>query len=266
MYSAPTYLDDIIAYHRARASRDTRVYQDRIEGMFYEGPSFFDALNNAANPNVKLIAEIKRRSPSKGWLNEHLDPVALSRIYQRADAAAISVLTDEPYFSGSLEDLVDIHNNVTLPLLRKDFTISPNDVLDAVEVGASAVLLIVAALSDVELALLYTVAHECSLDCLVEVHDAHEMARARHLGANIIGINQRNLHTFDVDPGLAASLAASLPPGVLAVAESGMGAKSDVVAAARAGFDAVLVGEALVKSVDPLPLVLEFASVPRLGR
>jgi indole-3-glycerol phosphate synthase len=215
---------------------------------------------------VKVIAEIKRKSPSKGWINEHLDPVGLARAYESGGASAISVLTDEQYFAGSARDVIAVRSATKLPLLRKDFTVSENDVLDAAAMGAAAVLLIVAVLSDQELVRFLDLAHRCCLDALVEVHDETEAQRARDVGASIIGVNQRDLKSFNVDPARAAAVGESLGTDVLCVAESGFTSVADVQNAARVGFDAVLVGEAFVSSKDPAGLVHDFASVTRSAR
>ncbi len=211
---------------------------------------------------MKVIAEVKRRSPSKGWIDADLDPASLARSYESGGASAISVLTDERFFSGSTEDVAVVRANTTLPILRKDFTVCENDVLDAVQMGASAVLLIVAALSDTELHDLLSLCVRCNIDALVEVHDEAEAHRALSAGASIIGVNQRDLRSFDVDARRAEALSASLH-GVLKVAESGLTTLEDVQRASEAGFDAVLVGEAFVRANDPQGLVRAFASVER---
>ena len=259
---AGTYLDDIMAYHRARVARDEREWRERLDDIYYRGPTLRDALG-ARDTVVKVIAEVKRRSPSQGWIDEDLDAVDLARQYQRGAASAISVLTDEPHFAGSSRDLAEVHEAVDLPILRKDFTVSANDVLDAVEMGASAVLLIVAALSDGELAHLVDVSVRCGLDALVEVHDGLDVRRALAVDAAIIGVNQRDLRTFVVDTRRAAEVADLLPSSVLKVAESGIASVEDVRRAADAGFDAVLVGEVFVRANDREAMVREFASVPR---
>jgi indole-3-glycerol phosphate synthase len=258
---APTYLDEIVARHRARAERDTRDWRARVELVELEHPSFLNALRKGASPYIKVIAEIKRRSPSKGWLNEHLDVGAQARLYRDGDAAAISVLTDEEYFSGSLEDLRVARATVSLPLLRKDFTVSENDVLDARDAGASAVLLIVAALSDEELASFLRVSDEVGLDAVVEVHEILELKRAIDAGAKIIGVNQRDLRTFEVDPERAEQLRTEIPRECVSVCESGLRNVSDVERAAKAGFDAILVGESLITSSDPLMTLKSFSLV-----
>jgi indole-3-glycerol phosphate synthase len=191
-----------------------------------------------------------------------LDVPALAASYRDAGACAISVLTDQEFFEGSMDDLIVVRRTVALPVLRKDFTVSENDILDAVEAGASAVLLIVAALSDVELVSFLELTEDCGIDALVEVHDAEEAKRAVDAGSRIIGINQRDLRTFDVDAHRAASVLESLPRDVLTVCESGLSSVEDVENAAQVGFDAVLVGEAFVTSSDPGSLVKAFALVP----
>jgi indole-3-glycerol phosphate synthase len=210
-----------------------------------------------------VIAEIKRKSPSKGWLAPDLDASAFASLYDNAGASAISVLTDTEGFGGSLRDLASVVAATTLPLLRKDFTVAENDILDAFEAGASAILLIVAALSVEELTQFHALATSLGLDALVEVHSVDEALLARDLGATLIGINQRNLHTFAVDTEHAARLASSLGSTCVKVCESGLASVADVVAASSAGFDAVLVGEVFVTSPHPSETVRSFASVPR---
>jgi len=225
-----------------------------------------EALANQMNDCVKVIAEVKRRSPSKGWLNENLDVAALASEYFAGGATAISVLTDTEHFSGAVEDLATVAATVPLPLLRKDFTVSENDVLDAAEMGASAVLLIVSALDDHELVSFLTLAHEVGIDALVEVHDRDEASRALDAGARILGVNQRDLHTFDVDRDRAASVIDSVPSSVITVCESGLRTSEDVVRAANAGFDAVLVGETFVTSDNIVETVHSFSRVPLVSR
>jgi indole-3-glycerol phosphate synthase len=261
-----TYLDDIMLFHRSRAAKDMRVWQDRAADIHYDGPSLLEALRDSTTANVKVIAEVKRRSPSQGWIDEHLDVSQVVNDYQAGGASAISVLTDVPHFAGSNDDLVLASAATTLPILRKDFTVSANDVLDAANMGAAAVLLIVAALTDKELALFSEVAHQCGLDALVEVHDAAEAERALQIGASLIGINQRDLRTFEVNATRAASLINHLPLGVVSVAESGLSSRADVERAAGAGFDAVLVGERFIRSPQRERAVREFSSVPQEPR
>jgi indole-3-glycerol phosphate synthase len=261
-----TYLDEILHHHRARAAADEREWRDRIGDVHEPAPSLFAALSDSANANVKVIAEVKRRSPSKGWLSEGLDVAQLAHAYTDGGATAISVLTDAEHFAGSLEDLVAVRDAVSLPLLRKDFTVSANDVLDAADAGASAVLLIVSALSDEELEEFLGVTHTVGLDAVVEVHDHDQAKRALDCGARIIGVNQRNLHTFEVDRDNAARVIESLPSSVVTVCESGLASPLDVAHAADAGFDAVLVGEAFVTAPRVTEVVRAFSCVPMVNR
>jgi indole-3-glycerol phosphate synthase len=197
-----------------------------------------------------VIAEIKRKSPSKGDINMDLIPEQLAREYELGGASCLSVLTDGPHFAGSVTDLRMARAAVQLPVLRKDFTVCALDVLDARLMGADAVLLIVAALSDRELSQLHALAQEVGLDALVEVHDEMELDRALAVNATCIGVNQRDLHTFHVDPQRAVRLATRIPEGVVAVAESGITGADDARRCAEAGYRAVLVGEHLVRSAD----------------
>lgn len=207
-----------------------------------------------AQDGLQVIAEIKRRSPSAGALAEGIDPPAQALRYVAGGAAAISVLTEPDFFSGSLEDLAAVRHAVDVPILRKDFTVHPVQVWEARVAGADAVLLIVAALSDAALGELLAVAAAAGLDALVEAHTLEEARRAERAGASIIGVNNRDLTTFVTDLSTAESIGGLVQADVL-VAESGV---SDVAGAARmaaAGYDAVLVGEALVKADDPAALV-----------
>lgn len=259
-----TYLDAIIAAHRLRASQDQREWRDRHVPTVTRA-SLRSAIENHRPSGVAVIAEVKRRSPSKGWLAPDLDAAATARLYANAGASGISVLTDEPHFGGSLDDLSAAAAAVGTPLLRKDFTVAPNDVLDAAEHQASAILLIVAALTDDELSSLHTIATDLGLDVLVEVHDEVEARRAVDLGATMIGVNQRDLHTFDVDAERAERVASSLPRDVVAVAESGFSSVAAVSRAASSGFDAVLVGETFVRSAAPGDEVRSYIGHP-IGR
>jgi indole-3-glycerol phosphate synthase len=247
----PTYLDKILAAHREAARADKRDL-DRLEaeaGRRAAPRGFAAALK--ASPDVAVIAEIKRRSPSRGPLAPDLDPALLAQAYAGAGAACLSVLTDAEFFGGSADDLIDARSAVELPVLRKDFTISPADVCDARLMGADAVLLIVAALTAAELDELLGTAERLGLDALVEVHDEAEAEVALAAGADVIGVNQRDLVSFEVDTDRAVRVARSLPGHVVRVAESGVRSRHDVRRLADAGFDAVLVGEALVTAPDP---------------
>ena len=256
---AGTYLDAIEAVHRERAARDQRDWRERRRRVAYDGPRLEDALRRRGR--VTVIAEVKRRSPSKGWLGQHLDPAALASAYVAGGAAAVSVLTDEPHFAGSRADLEAVRAAVAVPLLRKDFTVCENDVLDTAEMGASGVLLIAALLSDDELSRFTSLALDIGLSPLVEVHDAREAEAALAHGARIVGVNQRDLRTFEVNPEHAARVISVIPPDVLRVAESGLRSPDDVAAAGRAGFDAVLVGESFVTAESPERAVRSFARI-----
>ena len=250
---AATYLDRILAAHRAAAEADGRDLDALVEAAAQAPPGrgFAAALEAGAATGVAVIAEVKRRSPSRGDLAPQLDPVELARAYEAGGAACLSVLTDEAFFGGSAADLAAARGAVGVPVLRKDFTVARRDVCDARIMGADAVLLIVAALEDAELADLHALARDIGLDVLVEVHDELELDRALAAGATLVGVNQRDLVTFEVDHARAVRVAAAMPEGVIRVAESGIRGPEDVAALVAAGFDAVLVGESLVTSGDP---------------
>jgi indole-3-glycerol phosphate synthase len=261
-----TYLDRILAAHRARAAGDRRDVTDLLGRAKGLPPvrDFAAALKN--DGGVSVIAEVKRASPSKGALAPDLDAGRLAAAYERGGAAALSVLTDFEFFSGSPEDLQRARAAVALPVLRKDFTVSVADVVDARLMGADAVLLIVAALEPSELAELIAVARSVGLDALVEVHDEQEAGLALEVGATLVGVNQRDLVTFEVDTRRAVRVAAVLPAGVVRVAESGIGSAEDVKPLCDAGFDAVLVGESLVRSLDPEQAVRSLRQKAEVGR
>ncbi len=214
---------------------------------------------------VALIAEVKHASPSRGVLVDPFDPVVLATTYAANGAAAISVLTDARFFQGSLDDLRAVRAAVDVPVLRKDFVIDFYQVYEARAAGADAVLLIVAALDDAQLANLYALARSLDLTALVEVHDEAELDRALHVGARVIGINNRDLHTFNVDLGTTARLAQRVPARVTLVAESGIHRAADVQAMAAAGARAVLVGEAVVQADDTAARVRKLSGVPVKG-
>lgn len=216
--------------------------------------------------HVALLAEVKRRSPSAGSIREDLDPADRAECYARHGAAAVSVLTDGPFFGGSMGDLAAVVARVRVPVLRKDFILDEAQILEARAAGAAAVLLIVRALSEARLGALLGFAAGAGLEALVEVHTAPELAAALAAGARIIGVNSRDLDTLRIDVDAAWSLLASVPPDRVAIAESGMAAVADVERAAAAGADAVLVGTALSAATDPAVQVAAFAGVRRRGR
>ncbi len=251
MAARATYLDEIIARHRSDAVRDSRDLDALVEEARRSGAvrGFAKALRG---PGLSVIAEIKRRSPSKGQLAPvGLDPAVLAKVYEEGGAACLSVLTDEPSFGGSAQDLVLARVAVDLPVIRKDFTVDARDVCDARLMGADAILLIAAALDDDELRRFHDLAATLDMDALVEVHDERELERALAVGATLVGVNQRDLFTFDVDHERALRMASAMPAGVVKVAESGVRGAGDAERLADAGYDAVLVGEHLVTADDP---------------
>jgi indole-3-glycerol phosphate synthase len=199
----------------------------------------------------RIIAECKRRSPSRGVLRAAYDPAAIAASYEEAGAAAISVLTEPAFFDGELDHLRAVRAAVGVPILRKDFVVTAYQIAEAADAGADAVLLIVAALEDAALKALMRAAAEYGLEALVEAHDETEIDRALAAGARIIGVNSRNLHTLEVDPGLPAALAARIPEGVIAVAESGIRDGRAIASLGAAGYRACLIGERLMASDDP---------------
>lgn len=260
-----TYLDRILESHRAAAAADDRDLAELIDAARSLAPTrgFAAALMTAAGDGLAVIAEVKRRSPSKGELAIDLDPAAMGEAYEQGGATALSVLTDADFFGGSAADLGAARAAVTIPVLRKDFTVGARDVCDARLMGADAVLLIVAALDDEELASMHALAAELGLDALVEVHDERELERALAAGASLVGVNQRDLVTFEVDTARAVRVAAGMPSGVLRVAESGIQGPADLPALVDAGFHAVLVGESVVTSGDPGASVAALRAVRR---
>lgn len=213
-----------------------------------ERPRFADAL--AGSGGVRIIAEIKKASPSKGVIREDFDPVELARIYEAEGAAAISVLTDQRFFQGSLDHLDAVRRSVTLPLLRKEFIIDPYQVLEAKVHGADGILLIVAALERQELAALLRMAGELGLDALVEVHTEEELEVALDAGAALIGINNRDLNTFQTSLETTERLAARIPTGIVIVSESGISTPQDLQYLESLGVHAALIGEALTRERD----------------
>ena len=248
-----TYLDRILEQHRTAAAADAEPIEDLLDqARAQPAPRGYRSnLVDGSSSELAVIAEVKRRSPSKGDLAIELDPANLAMAYARGGAACLSVLTDAQWFGGSAEDLRQAREAVALPVLRKDFTVDPRDVARARIMGADAVLLIAAALDDNELTDFHAIAGELQLDTLVEVHDEAELERAMRIGADLIGVNQRDLVTFEVDTDRAVRVGASMPDGVIRVAESGISGPDDARRLAEAGFHAVLVGEALVLSGDP---------------
>ena len=244
------YLDKILAQHREVAEADSRDLDALIEtSLSAPAPrGFASRLRQDSTNNLAVIAEIKRRSPSRGSLNSELDPTLIAQSYEEGGASCLSVLTDADFFGGSVSDLQQARLSVNLPVLRKDFTVSRHDICDARIMGADCVLLIAAALSKSELTEFFKFSIELGLDALVEVHDEPELTLAIENGATLIGVNQRDLHTFQVDHQRAVRMAAMIPTNVVRVAESGVKTRDDARSLRDAGYDAVLVGESLVTS------------------
>jgi indole-3-glycerol phosphate synthase len=246
-----TYLDRILERHRELAAADDRPL-DELIALARSLPAprgFADALR--ADGPLHVISEIKRRSPSKGDLNIDLDPAAMAATYERGGASCLSVLTDVEFFGGSVADLQAARAACALPVIRKDFTVSLRDVCDTRIMGADAVLLIAAALTRDELVEMHALAVSIGLDVLVEIHDERELESALAADATLIGVNQRDLVTFEVDHERAVRMARTNPDHAVKVAESGVRGADDAAALRAAGYDAVLVGETLVTSADP---------------
>lgn len=232
-----------------RSARSLPALEREAASMAPDAEAFRVAL--ARTNRVNVIAECKRRSPSRGVLRADYDPVLLARTYAGAGAAAISVLTEPAFFDGALDHLVAVRNAVTIPLLRKDFVIDEYQLLEARAAGADAVLLIVAALDDPSLARLQREAAALGLATLVEVHDTEELARALDAGARIVGVNNRNLRTLEVDLRASHDVAACLPPDVIGVSESGLRSSESLAELRAMGYQAFLIGERLMTSGRP---------------
>jgi len=209
---------------------------------------FLAALQNPRRGSVALIAEVKKASPSAGVICADFDPVRIARAYEAAGATCLSVLTDEQFFQGSLEYLKQIRAAVGVPLLRKDFIIDERQIVEAIEYGSDAILLVVRILDDAQLKRFHALAAEAGLAALVEVHNEAELERALAIGARLIGVNNRDLDTFVVDLATTERLAARVPKDILVVAESGIHKRADVERLQRAGARAILVGESLMKN------------------
>jgi indole-3-glycerol phosphate synthase len=259
-------LTEIMAWKRReiapllRAVSDTELAQ--LDASLPRPASFAGALKRS-DGQLAVISEIKRRSPSAGEIKAGASAVEQAQRYRKAGADALSILTDQKYFGGTLDDLREVTTQFGLsrpapPCLRKDFMVHPIQVLEARQAGASAILIIVRALDDSEIATLFTAAQAAGLDALFEIHQESELDRALRHGAKIVGVNNRDLAIFKTDLGLSERLIPQFPSHVIAVSESGIFTAGDAARARNAGAHAVLVGEALMKAEDPAALLAEF--------
>jgi indole-3-glycerol phosphate synthase len=245
-------LDEIVRFRRDDVARAARATPSKAleQSAAYSAPrrGFAQRLRRGG---IAIIAEVKKASPSRGVIRPDFDPVAIARAYEDAGAAGVSVLTEERFFQGHIDHVAQIRRAVKLPILRKDFLIDPYQVVEARAYGADAVLLIVAVLGNRQLDEMLTAASEHGLDVLVEVHDESELERALAAGAEIIGINNRDLRSFVTTLATAERLRPLVPAGAIPVAESGISGPADIARLRRAGFDAFLIGETLMRASDP---------------
>lgn len=251
------------ARERARALAPRRAELEARAAAAPAAPSLARALSR---PEVALIAEVKRRSPSKGWINPGMGAGAQASAYERGGAAAISVLTEPAHFGGSNADLEEVRASTRVPVLKKDFHVDPLQLVEARAIGASAALLIARALDSAALREMLGVARELGLETIVEVRDEQEIALALSLEAAIIGINNRNLETLAIDAATSDRLLASIPAGVVAIAESGVSSRADVERFAARGADAVLVGSSISAAADAESAVRAIVGVPKAAR
>ena len=251
------------AQARARGLLASRAELERLAARAGAPRPFAKALRRK---NVAVIAEVKRRSPSKGWIKRDLSAVDQARAYERGGAAAVSVLTERAHFGGSNDDLRNVLAAVGIPVLKKDFHVQPIQLTEARALGASAALVIARAVSPDMLREMIATGRNLGLELLVEVRDEDELARALELGSTVIGINNRNLETLVIEGGTAERFLARIPGDVIAIAESGVGGRPDVERVARCGADAVLVGSSISASDDPSDAVSQLSSVRRVGR
>lgn len=250
----PTRLDEILAntsleVEKRKASADISLLERRAFARTPRG--FAERLRKVSQKGPAMITEIKKASPSKGLIREDFDPTALAKAFEAGGAAALSVLTDTKYFQGALEYLEAASQAVSIPCLRKDFIVDPFQIVEARACGADAILLIVAAHSDIDLESLRNEARNCELDVLCEVHSSDELKRAVDLGFDVIGVNSRDLRTFEMHPELLFELVKAMPDGTVKVAESGLRDAPQIAQLRDAGYDAFLMGETLMRQPDP---------------
>jgi indole-3-glycerol phosphate synthase len=258
-------LGAIVAEARDRAAllKPDEAELAESAGSASPSPSLAAALRRDA---VAVIAEVKRRSPSKGWINPAISAAEQAQSYERGGAAAVSILTEPAHFGGSVSDLVSVRDTVLIPVLKKDFHVDPIQLIEAKALGASAALLIARALAPDALVEMVETAARLSLEVIVEIRDDDELSRALDAGAGIIGINNRNLETLAIDPATSEQLLGRIPRGVVAIAESGVQSRADVERFARCGADAVLVGSVLSASDNPVEAVRGLTGVLRTTR
>lgn len=259
-------LDRIVASKREEVAR-LREWAGAVESGLDGAPPVRDLTEAlGGGDEVSVMAEVKRRSPGAGEIRPGLNPAGLARMYEENGAAAISVLTDREYFGGSLDDLRAVRDRVEVPVLRKDFVVDPLQVAEARGAGADAVLLIVRILDDPTMEALLERTHELGMAALVEVHDERELERALAAGARVLGVNNRDLDTFETRLEVTLGLADRVPADVVLISESGIGSPDDVSRLGDAGADAVLVGESLLREADPGRAVAELAGIGRVPR
>ncbi|MEO7714164.1 MAG: indole-3-glycerol phosphate synthase TrpC [Gemmatimonadaceae bacterium] len=251
------------AEERARLLEQRRPDLEADAEETLPGPSLARALRGT---DVAVLAEVKRRSPSKGSIDDSLDAVTQARAYVDGGAVAVSILTEANHFGGTIDDLQRVRANLDVPVLKKDFHVAPIQLLEARALGASAALLIARAIAPARLAELMEYARTIGLDVLVEVRDDDELRRAIECGAAMIGVNNRNLETLEIDPHTAERLIPTIPANLIAIAESGVASRTDVERYAERGADAVLVGSALSAAPDPLAATRQLCGVPRRRR
>jgi indole-3-glycerol phosphate synthase len=253
-------LEDLIEATRARLEERMRVRSfGDLESMVQDAPRCLPFAEGLSRPGTSVIAEYKRRSPSVGVIRDDTSVTDIVRAYERGGAAAVSVLTEHDHFGGSLDDLAEARRALDIPILRKDFTIDPYMVYEARAYGADAVLLVVGALDVRSLGMLHGIARELEMDAIVEVHNEDELNLALDIDADVIGINNRDLEDFTVDLQVTFDLLVDVPAGKTVVSESGIHTRVDVEELEQVGVDAVLVGEALMRSPDPESATRELA-------
>ena len=255
-------LAEIIAHKRTEIE-PLIGYTEEWKQKFRQLSSFRGFRKSLTADTFGIIAEVKKASPSAGIISENVDPVKVALAYDEAGANCISVLTDQKYFHGHLSDLAAIRKTVTRPLLRKDFTVHEVQIYQAALTGADAILLIVAALTDKELDHFLRVSDDCGIDALVEVHNEPELSRALHAGATLIGINNRNLATFQVDLQTTEALAPLIPRDRVVISESGIKSVEDIRRVAAAGVHGALIGESLMRAANPQALLKSFRAAAR---